>query len=84
MWEFPGGKIGKSETATDCIKREIMEELEIEVEIQNKLISIKFDYLFKQIELIPFLCSIKSGEIKLNEHEDYKGTSINSFLSRNK
>ena len=71
LWEFPGGKIKSGEYAADCIVREILEELEIEIKILKGLTSIIFDYGFKKIELIPFLCSIKKGKIELNEHNDF-------------
>ena len=79
QWEFPGGKINIGETYEDCIKREIIEELEIEIEIYQKLNSVEFDYGFKQIVLIPFLCSIKNGEIKLNEHNAFKWINVNEL-----
>ncbi len=78
-WEFPGGKIKIEETPEDCIKREIIEELEIEIEICQKMNSVEFDYEFKQIVLIPFLCSIKNGEIKLNEHNEFKWINIDEL-----
>ena len=71
-WEFAGGKIRVNETEEDAITREIIEELEIEIDIHKKMNSVDFDYGFKQIVLIPFLCSIKKGELKLNEHKDFK------------
>ncbi len=79
QWEFPGGKINIGETFENCIKREIIEELEIEIEISQKMNSVEFDYGFKQIVLIPFLCSIKNGKIKLNEHNAFKWININEL-----
>jgi 8-oxo-dGTP diphosphatase len=71
QWEFPGGKIKQGESAEDCIKREIKEELDVGIEIILKMIPVVHDYGFKKIRLIPFLCSIKTGELKLNEHVDF-------------
>ncbi len=70
-WEFPGGKIEPNESDIDCIKREIREELNIEIEVITKLESSFFDYPNKSIELIPFITIYKSGEIILKEHEQY-------------
>jgi 8-oxo-dGTP diphosphatase len=72
QWEFPGGKIKPDETEADCILREIKEELDLHLKIKKKLEPIVFDYGFKKIELIPFICFIQNGKIKLNEHIDYR------------
>jgi len=68
QWEFPGGKIQTGESAEQCIIREIEEELNVGVEIIKPLNAVEFDYGNKQIRLIPFVCRISSGEIRLNEH----------------
>lgn len=72
QWEFPGGKINPEEMESECILREIDEELGIQVETLERLDPAEFDYGFKTIELIPFICFIQKGKIKLNEHVDYK------------
>lgn len=79
LWEFPGGKIKPGETAKECIKREILEELEIEIEIIRPMVSVYHDYKTKQIELIPFLCSASSENLKLNEHIDFKWTDLSEL-----
>ena len=69
-WEFPGGKIEELETDIECIKREIREELNVEIEILKNLNSVHHNYTENEIKLIPFLCGILEGDIKLNEHND--------------
>jgi len=69
-WEFPGGKMESGETASECIVREIMEELSVGIEPLQQLIQIKHRYPDKEILLIPFLCKITSGVINLGEHEE--------------
>lgn len=80
LWEFPGGKIEATETAEECIIREIKEELGIEIKIVKQMKAVQWDYGFKKIELIPFLCTIKSGEIKLIEHDKFQWENLNSLL----
>lgn len=75
-WEFPGGKLEDDESDVDCIKREIFEEINIEIEIIKKMDNSLFDYGTFEINLIPFIANYKSGEIKLLEHKDYKLMSI--------
>ena len=72
LWEFPGGKINSDETVENGVTREIREELEIQIDIINTMQTVIFDYGFKEIKLYPFLCSVKKGSIKLNDHVDYK------------
>jgi 8-oxo-dGTP diphosphatase len=75
-WEFPGGKLNNNETETECIVREIKEELKIKIEVLKPMLPVVHDYSFKKIKLIPFLCSLKSGNIELTEHSDCKWIEI--------
>ncbi len=71
-WEFPGGKLEENESEIDCIKREIKEELNIEIEVLKSLSNSIYDYGVFKINLIPFISNYVSGEIILSEHKDYK------------
>jgi len=68
QWEFPGGKTNEHETPEECIKREIREELSVEIMILRHLNAIEHDYANKQKRLLPFFCTIASGKIILTEH----------------
>ena len=71
-WEFPGGKINPDETEEECLKRELKEELNIEIEILKKMVPNIHNYPSFVIKLIPFLVKYVSGEIILLEHVTYK------------
>ena len=69
-WEFPGGKVESNETFTEALSREIKEELNITISLQNKIAEEKFKDERIDIVLHYFLCTQQSGIIELNEHED--------------
>ncbi|TBX68729.1 (deoxy)nucleoside triphosphate pyrophosphohydrolase [Flavobacterium silvisoli] len=71
-WEFPGGKLERNESETDCIKREIKEELNIEIDVLKRISNSIYNYGSFEINLIPFVANYISGEIKLSEHKDYR------------
>lgn len=68
-WEFPGGKLEEDELEEECIKREIFEELRIEIEPVLKLSHSLHHYNEVSIELIPFVSKYLSGDFKLIEHQ---------------
>jgi A/G-specific adenine glycosylase len=61
LWEFPGGKIECGETIEECIKREIQEELRIEIEVGDRLITIDHAYSHFSVTLTVHHCRHLSG-----------------------
>lgn len=70
MWEFPGGKIEPDESREDALHREILEELEISISINDFLMTVEYDYPNFHLTMHCFICSLKGGFIKLNDHND--------------
>ena len=71
-WEFPGGKLKPGESTEKCIIREIAEELNVEIKVEQLLRSVIHNYSDQTIKLIPFVCSLKTGNIELQQHKAYK------------
>lgn len=79
LWEFPGGKIEPGETVTDCIQREIREELGIEVIVGNKLIEIAHTYSNFQVTLYVYHCQHLQGEPQPLESDEVRWVTVDEL-----
>ena len=68
-WEFPGGKFEPGEDAIACLKREIREELELEVEVGEEIGIWIYDHGDVVVRLHVRRCTIISGKMVLNNHD---------------
>lgn len=72
-WEFPGGKLEEGETLEECLRREMMEEMQLEVFVREPFVTSSYDYDFGTIVLHSFWATCKSKDIPVVfEHEQYK------------
>jgi 8-oxo-dGTP diphosphatase len=81
MWEFPGGKIELGETAESALKREIQEELGIDITVDKFLCTTDYDYPSFHLTMHCYLCSIISGEIELREHKSARWLTVEALDS---
>lgn len=68
-WEFPGGKVEAGEIPEDALKREIREELDTEISVDDFLMTVEYDYPEFHLSMDCFLCGVVSGNLTLLEHE---------------
>lgn len=72
MWEFPGGKVEEGECPEDALRREIREELEVEINVGELLDTIEYDYPTFHLSMKCYACTIAAGSPHLLEHEAAK------------
>ena len=78
-WEFPGGKIEPGESTEDALKREIREELTTEIEVDELLTTVEYDYPKFHLTMHCYLCTIISGDLSLLEHEDARWLALDEL-----
>lgn len=80
-WEFPGGKLEVDETPENALKRELNEELNIDVEVGEFITTVRHQYPTFFIIMHSYFCDIDTFNIKLNEHLDSKWLSMDELDS---
>ena len=79
-WEFPGGKIENNENHTEALIREIQEELSMQIEPLEHLITVEHNYPDFQLIMHAYLSKIIDGEPVLTEHLDLKWLSEEELI----
>lgn len=79
LWEFPGGKLEEGETLEHCIIREIKEELELDIKVQDIFTTSIYHYEEKDISFTVYNASIAGGRMKLNVHNAARWVSLHEL-----
>lgn len=69
-WEFPGGKIEPHETPQEALVREIKEELDTVIQVNDLIETVEYDYPNFHLSMDCFWCEIIKGNLNLLEAED--------------
>ena len=80
-WEFPGGKIEEGETPEEALVREISEELDTKIRVDEKVETVEYDYPTFHLSMDCFICNIIEGDLILKEHEASKWLSKDELYS---
>ena len=87
-WEFPGGKPEANETKEEALKREIKEELNADIEVNDYICTVEYDYPNFHLTMHTYYCSLLNDNLELLyhdeerlEHESMKWLSIDEIDS---
>lgn len=64
LWEFPGGKREAGESLSACLRREVREELDIDIEVERPLAVVDHDYSHRSIRLHAFAARCLGGRVR--------------------
>lgn len=67
-WEFPGGKVESGETEEQALIREIHEELNARIAVNQHLCTVNYDYETFHLHMECYLCTLTENHINLLEH----------------
>ncbi len=80
MWEFPGGKMEYGETPQKALVREIEEELDTEIKVEDFIHTIEYDYPNFHLTMHCYWCKVISGKLLLKEHEAAKWLNRDNLM----
>ena len=78
-YEFPGGKIEADESKEEALRREIKEELNMDILIKDEFVTVCHQYPDFELTMYSFFCYTKDSSLTLTEHLDFRWLANNEL-----
>jgi 8-oxo-dGTP diphosphatase len=84
LWEFPGGRAEDEETDQQALKRELKEEMDVDVEVGEQSVAVTHEYLAYIINFRVYRCALVSDEadikkIGVHDHRWVAPTELDDY-----
>ena len=82
LWEFPGGKLNPGESPPSALRRELVEELGIKINVGNIIDALYYRYAWGPVLILAYRCSINEGtprNIEVDEHRWVPFSELNQY-----
>lgn len=76
LFEFPGGKIEPGELPKEALKREIQEEMEVDIQVNDFFMNVYYEYPNFILDMDCYLCNLLDENIHLNDHSEIKWINV--------
>ena len=80
-WELPGGKVEQGEDDAGCLRREIFEELGVDIEVGAALVTVFHDEPTRRIAISVYAARIIRGEPECKEHLDLAWVALGQLAA---
>lgn len=78
-WEFPGGKVEEGESLEQCLRREIKEELGVNIKVQRYFGESIFQSTARTYRIMAFMAKLISGDLNPSEHSGLKWVTVSEL-----
>ena len=82
FWEFPGGKVERNESDNDALVRELLEELDMDVNVHEHFTTVEHQSETLSIELVAINCTFVRSSFTLTDHDRYEWIGVDELPLR--
>lgn len=79
LWEFPGGKVRPEESPEQCLKREVQEELNLQIVVGEFFGESVYAYGDKTIRLLGYYVRAEAGDLAANDHSELAWVAVSDL-----